>query len=160
MVKQLRTSSEIETGCSVKSFDFHRCQVGCHPDRLVPLKSSKPVQIKIHLTSRGLHFLRGELGGWLFWKEMPAHQWFCLKWQNSNGIESGFKWMQTGNSRWLLSSEHHLEFCLRFCGGLPVYFRLSCWDCWVHYQFRCMTFQKIKCYRWILCRHISKSFYI
>ncbi|KAI2652839.1 Cytoplasmic dynein 1 intermediate chain 1 [Labeo rohita] len=50
----------------VKSFDFHRCQVGCHPDRLVPLKSSKPVQIKIHLTSRGLHFLRGELGGRLF----------------------------------------------------------------------------------------------
>ncbi len=33
--------------------------------------------------------------------------------------------MQTGNSRWLLSSEHHLELCLRFCGGLPVYFRLS-----------------------------------
>ncbi len=61
MVKQLGTSSEIETGCSVKSFDFHRCQVGCHPDRLAPSKSSKPVQIKIHLTS---HFLRGEQGGW------------------------------------------------------------------------------------------------
>lgn len=125
MVKQLRTSSEIETGCSVKSFDFHGCQVGCHPDRLVPLRSSKPAQIKIHLTSHGLHFLRGELGGRLFWKEMPAHQWLCLKWQNSNGIESGFKWMQTGNSRWLLSSEHHLELCLRLCWRLPVYFRLS-----------------------------------
>lgn len=121
MVKQLRTSSEIETGCSVKSFDFHRCQVGCHSDCLVLLKSSKPVQIKIHLTSHSLHFLRGELGGRRFWKEMPAHQWLCLKWQNSNGIESGFKWMQTGNSRWLLSSEHHLELCLHFCGGLPVY---------------------------------------
>lgn len=125
MVKQLRTSWVIETGCSVKSFDFHRCQVGCHPDRLVPLKSSKPAQIKIHLTSRGLHFLRGELGGRLFWKEMPAHQWLCLKRQNSNGIESGFKWMQTGNSRWLLSSEHHLELCLHLCWGPPVYFLLS-----------------------------------
>lgn len=134
MVKQFRMSWEIETGCSTKSFDS-----GLSGGLSDPLKSSKPAQIKIHLTSRGLHFRSGE----------RFSEKRCLHISGSAGdgrTVTALSQALSGCRRVIQDGFYHQDItwscACAFLWRAAALLLAFCWDCWLRYQFRCMTFKR------------------